>query len=354
MPWIASELHQLEKHLRARFPKVRECYERSEMTLAEVAKVLPNLPKEVSFVVCGSLARREFCRGGDLDWYLLVDGKADAGHRELEKSVRKALPKAGDGKLFKNPNPTGAFGALVFSHELIHCVGGSADTNANLTRRLLLLLESTEVPAGNPLSPRTAVMRAILERYFGQQATFGPERFFPRFLLNDIVRLWRTIAVDYAAKLDERGPKGWALRNTKLRFSRKLLFVAGLLLAYECNLFEQDGSQEAAQKGLGDLEQSLSLLRLTPLEMLAKAALQLKLPKATVRQVVKSYSEFLAILDEDGKRTKLDNLDYEHAGKDPLFQQVRGAGEKFQAALNELFLKSGSPLRELTLKYGVF
>ena len=39
----------------------------------------------------------------------------------------------------------------------------------------------------------------------------------PRFLLNDVIRYWRTICVDYVGK--ERGGAGekWALRNLKLR-----------------------------------------------------------------------------------------------------------------------------------------
>lgn len=357
MPWNTSALHRLEQQLQTSFPKVQESYARSERVLGQLAEVLPDLPREVSFVVCGSLARKEFCEGSDLDWYLLVDGKADADHRELEKDVRKALARAGGGNLFKDPNPTGAFGALVFSHELIHCIGGSADTNANLTRRLLLLLESTEVSHENPLSPRKAVMRAILERYFGQQTMFGADRFFPRFLLNDIVRLWRTMAVDYAAKLNERGPRGWALRNTKLRFSRKLLFVAGLLLTYECDLFERRGQEETwegTEQGLGDLEQSLDLLRLTPLEMLGRAALELRLPEVPVMNVFEAYGQFLAILDDGTQRTELEGLDYERAASDPLFQQVRAAGEKFQDGLHELFLNSSTRLGKLTMKYGVF
>jgi hypothetical protein len=42
------------------------------------------------------------------------------------------------------------------------------------------------------------------------------------FSLNDIVRFWRTMAVDFASKQRDRAGEEWGLRNAKLRMSRKL------------------------------------------------------------------------------------------------------------------------------------
>jgi len=92
--------------------------------------------EDASIVVFGSLARDEATPGSDLDWTLLVDGKANPEHLRLVQAIRRIVPSD------KGPGVEGIFGNLAFSHQILHCIGGEDDSNANTTLRILLLLES--------------------------------------------------------------------------------------------------------------------------------------------------------------------------------------------------------------------
>jgi hypothetical protein len=106
---------------------------------------------------------------------------------------------------------------MAFSHELVHLIGGEADSNRNTTRRILLLLESRGMVDDDRVRDR--VVRNILKRYLqedlGYHAFHDWKRRVPRFLLNDIVRFWRTMTVDYATKVSvrPRAPRVGAVRD---------------------------------------------------------------------------------------------------------------------------------------------
>jgi hypothetical protein len=116
----------------------------------------------------------------------------------------------------------------VIAANLYESIGLDIDTNANMTRRLLLLTESKSV-----LSEETynSVVDNILLRYCSDYLPpireQGSHAKTPRYLLNDLVRLWRTIAVDFGTKRWRTIKDDSHLRLVKLRITRKILF-AGL------------------------------------------------------------------------------------------------------------------------------
>ena len=253
-------------------------------------------PADASVVVFGSLARGEWTQGSDLDWTLLVDGPTQAQHAEVARAIVEIV--AGQNR---EPGSTGVFGGLTFSHDLVHFIGGEDDTNTNTTRRILLLLESNGLTDDHV---RTRVVKALLARYVQEDVNYHePSRFLvPRFLLNDYVRYWRTMCVDSAQKRKEKVDK-WALRNIKLRLSRKLIFTTGLWACLSCHLHPSEALQEArsANDKAGVSVSMIAMLerfsQISPLETLADAFMKYDATEAATRSF-DAYEEFLTILDD--------------------------------------------------------
>jgi hypothetical protein len=303
---------------------------------------------DISFVILGSLAREEFTQGSDIDWTLLVDGHANPGHLDLTFTARGAVATVG-----RHPTVAGTFGQLAFSHDIVHRIGGSEDTNQNLTQRILLLLESRCL--GNA-DAYDRVRNAVIKRYVIEDFGWMHKRHrIPRFLLNDIARYWRTVAVDFAYKRRERQSDGWALRTIKLRMSRKLTFAAGLVHCFSCS----DAGITQPSNGDAAVPQPLvkhlsERFRLTPLESVAAVIVQHESLFSAGRKIFGAYDRFLGILANESERTYLEELAPADAVGDAAYDAARDMSHVFQDGLNELFLSDSSPLQELTLQYGLF
>ena len=340
------------RHLRAARKAALE--ERARLASLVASKRL--VPQDTAFVVFGSLARGEWTVGSDLDWALLVDGPADQAHLTAAQEIGKELEKARN----KQPGPDQLFGGLAFSHQLIHLIGGDADSNRNITQRVLLLLESVAPDPGDRI--RQQVLRMLLARYladdFGHSAAGGSSEHVPRFLLNDIVRYWRTMAVDFAAKRRLRRGAGWGLRNFKLRMSRKLIFSAGLGACLSCLLrppmAPRRRTRTAEDRSALMSDHLLKVLGMPPLDVVAWLAREFSATRKTVRDLFESYDEFLAIIDDSAQRKHLDHLVPEDALTDALFMKTKGVGIRFQAGLTALFFKTDPALTKAALRYGVF
>lgn len=297
------------------------------------------------------MARNEFTSGSDVDWALLIDGPADPQHFEI---AQKLVPFFSD----KPPGPTQVFGGPIFSHDLVHFIGGEADTNRNTTRRILLLLESRALVQATDVRER--ILRHLLRRYVGEDrgyhAIYGYDVRLPRFLLNDIVRYWRTMAVDYASKRRERGANGWAIRNIKLRLSRKLIFAAGLAMCMTAQLRPSERLREA--KSEADFTEALqdfllTFANCTPLQVVARFAMDFG-ADGTGAKLLDCYDQFLAVLADEGKRNRLKGLSVEEAARDPVFQEARKIGTEFQDGLTKLFFETDNDLTATIQRYGVF
>ena len=252
---------------------------------------------------------------------------------------------------YQEPGSTGTFGSMSSSHELVHHIGGSEDTNHNITRRVLMLLESISL---SDAVTHERVIRAILARYIvGDPPATSPAKFHvPLFLFNDIVRFWRTLTVDYATKKWQRSNAEWALKNTKLRMSRKLLFAKGMLLCFLCDEEFAGKPENLEFVDVELLEYCFRLSRRSAIDLLSWGLLHFACDE-TARTVMRAYNNFLATLDDAKKRDHLKQLEFGNAD-DPIFDEQRKNSRAFHDGLETFFFDSNERLGKLTRRYGVF
>lgn len=344
-------------HLAARsdvsFPALLEARQRSEAGLNTLARDLAEirLPDETSVVLLGSWGRAEVTGVSDLDW-LLVDAKrsrAPVGSSEPIPMAQLALDPEYAGtpvaahlqdlreilsRHGADPGSQGTFGTAVHVADLAQKIGLDEDSNQNLTRRMLLVLES--VAATGADHHRRALERIITTYLDGRTRDYRP----PRFLLNDLIRYWRTIAVDFEGKRREQDDHKWAVRNVKLRTARKVLFMGGLLPVLACRNLRSD---EMARYLLDQFSAPAT-------DRIAHAFLSWDAPDEGVR-ALQAYDAVLARLADADTRRRLDALEYAHARDDSLFLELRRLGHELEAGLLALLFET--PLRDVVRRYAV-
>ena len=329
----------------------REKTRKTRQTLREKLKDLDS--EDTSVVVFGSLARDDETSKSDTDWTLLVDGMADPKHLTSAQEIELRIAELGGNP----PGREGTFGSLAFSHQVVHWIGGEDDSNANTTRRILLLLES------RPIGREEAwgrVLNNILSRYLTEDHGLwvkNKDRGVPLFLLNDIARYWRIMVVDFAYKQRARANKGYALRNIKLGLSRKLIYASGLLACFSCHLdFPEDDWQSMSSSGNPQLliEHLRSVLGQTPLDILATRLLQYEDLLGASKKLFDAYDKFIGLLADEESRKHLEGLPLGNLESDSVYQEARSIRHAFGDALTGIFLTPGSELYNLTIQYGVF
>lgn len=186
--------------------------------------------------VVGSAGRGELTPESDLDLFLVRKGTRPS---RLDAVVlQAAVLAASRAASFPDPSGDGEWLHLHAAARFVSLLGSRADDSENtFTARMLLLLESR--PALGDVAYRH-IVDAVIDAYWRNDDGNRTD-YQPIVLLNDIVRYWRIVLLNYEAKnTDERGGRTSRsdpsdireakrrLRSYKLRFSRCLTCYSAL------------------------------------------------------------------------------------------------------------------------------
>jgi len=304
----------LEEAATIKLPNISAARSRTEQGLASLRARFAEIrvDADATVVLTGSWGRHEVTETSDNDALIVFSKPKHRRAQPKEARVAKALEG-------KPPGREGIFGKHVWLDDLQEKIGREADSNTNLTRRMLFILESVPV-CGADVHVRAR--RMLIDRYLDANVKdYRP----PRFLLNDLIRYWRTIAVDFESKMRARHGEGWGLRNAKLRLSRKLLYAGGLLPVLECH-------RHRAADMLPFLDERMSV---PPLDRVADVFIEHDRLDAGVRALT-AYDEFVGILHDGAKRAELDALEQRDSGDSKLFAYLAALGDEFENGLLSL------------------
>ena len=260
-------------------------------------------------LTCGSYARREASDESDIDYFIVWNHKSETQSlvERVCKEISEVVPIA--------PAPDGAFAQSVERAEMLECIGGDDDSNRNITRRILFMLEGEWLY--NAVEFRS-FRREILDRYIQEGMA---DHHLALFLLNDVIRYYRTVAVDYEYKTSGSGGKPWAIRNIKLVFSRKLLYASGLFSIART-------VDRTRQEKIRTLEH---LFGLPVVDRMVEIC-----GEAEMRPVLNSYNRFLSVLEDVTLRELFEELPGD-ARSNAKFREIKNEGHRFTRELLRLF-----------------
>ena len=270
--------------------------------------------------VNGSVARREVTSGSDVDLFFLVRNGDVQRARDIQGALRKKLREAD----IKMPANDGVFENPLPAEELLKKIGGEADTNEFTTRRMLFLLEGEWLH--NP-DGFHQIRIDLISHYVDNEID---DRKLCRYLLNDIIRYWRTICVDFEQKTAD-GEKPRAIRLIKLRFARMMLYFGGV--AAICKTMDMPAADKRATLG--------RTFAVPPIERLRDV-----FGSSETRPVLAAYATFLSSLDDAHVRSQLSLAG--RSGMDTKeYSELVEVAREFRTALETLLVGPESRHREI-------
>jgi predicted nucleotidyltransferase len=283
----SSYLERVRSNTELRFQQLKGSLAEAERLLAGRACVYAT----------GSFGRMEAGPLSDLDLFIVVetDWETKYGERVIvnrldgieEIRLKHRLIEAVETCGIAPFDGAGKYLEVHGMGDFVNELGSRKDDYLNtLTGRLLLLLESRPL-LGACTYDRLLdnVISAYFRDYVGNESDF-----VPAFLVNDILRMWRTFAVNYELQR-KKGGSGYRIKNLKLKYSR-------MITCYSAVMYLLARHVETGAVSPGDVKEMVTL---TPAERLHATVGQAAPPgpdggrfASLIGEVLDDYADFLA------------------------------------------------------------
>jgi len=264
--------------------------------LQQKLKQSPNLAKQKACVyLTGSFGRGEASDFSDLDLFIVGLGtKTEPALTRLDEIlIEGELITASRDLQFPSFSGDGEYLKHYTVHELIDTLGKPFDDATNtFTVRLLLLLESSPLLEKDVYQQVTS---EVIEAYWRDYKDHR-KNFIPAFLVNDILRLWRTFCVNYEA----RTRKGTRVEKAKRKLKNYKLKHSRLLTCYSAIVYLMG---VVAERGTVSQEDARSMVALTPIDRLVwiKNLQKFRSVSDMIEGIISTYTDFLRESDAQEK-----------------------------------------------------
>jgi hypothetical protein len=278
---------------------------RREQTAARLSQLLEELtraeaPSIVEGRACvyatGSVGRNEMSARSDLDIFIVRDRTVALPLTNLEEIRLKARLIESSRKVgFPDFSDDGEYvKSYDVKDDLIEKIGSRTDDYENVfTARLLLLLESQPILGGDVYNRAIEDLVGEYWRDYPQNAT----SFLPVFLMNDILRFWKTLCLNYEERTADAKKQGSEAKIAKRRLLNYKLKCSRLLTCYSAIIHLLAVVRSAG--GTVTPEMAKKMVLSSPTVRLEFVADALPESREGVARILENYAKFLDVCDAD-------------------------------------------------------
>lgn len=267
--------------------EISRIHESSQQKLDTLKQNLENIYQDsptfnkVCIYACGSLGRLEMVETSDLDLFFITPNPSE-GNEPVVSVLDKylffsKLHEVNSNLGYPKPSKEGLYWEFISKENLLDIGSRQEDYNNSFTARMLLILES------KPLYNEkfyNEIIEETVNKYFADYPD-NPNGFYPLFLMNDILRYWYTLTLNYEHKRGnnrDANKRHW--KHLKLKYARLVTCYSMLACLYHTNITP---------------DFVLDCIAKTPFERLDMLARQDSSLQAVVDDIKKEYEWYLQL-----------------------------------------------------------